>query len=261
MPQNYATLSALKLFCMPNGWLATRSHLDAINYSSPSGSQNGTVGAIAMGLSTFGVAWCNGDLSVAGSAQIHLACEVTGGNDIVSYNYLNGSCAGVIDGKWPPICVSKSLHLCFGVYLCSCFTMLHLGSSIQTEKEAYKKRGQPSCKPSLFMSRVVTRIFRSNFSERRGGGHYRDVSPLLPESQRAWSCPLCNHGLPELPTQARNRAIRPHCSKFHPKETPPPKRSVLKTGCWYSQSGNVALHTKPNVEKRRDKNFVGPTQL
>ncbi|CAL1171905.1 unnamed protein product, partial [Cladocopium goreaui] len=30
-----------------------------------------------------------------------------------------------------------------------------------------------------------------------------ETSPLLPESQRAWSCPLCNHGLPELPTQAR----------------------------------------------------------
>jgi len=139
MTKNYATLFALLLFCMPNACLATRSDLDATNYSSPTGSQNGTVGAIAMGLSTFDVAWCNGALSVAGSAQRHLACEVTGGNDIVSYNYLNGSCAGVIDGKWPPICVSKGFHLCFGVYLCSCFTMLHLGSSFKRKKRPKRK--------------------------------------------------------------------------------------------------------------------------
>ena len=44
---------------------------------------------------------------------------------------------------------------------------------------------------------------------------------------------------------------------FTPKR--PPKRSVLKTGLVLAI--RVALHTKPNVEKRRDKNFVGPTQL
>lgn len=46
------------------------------------------------------------------------------------------------------------------------------------------------------------------------------TSPHIPPPQRAWSCPLCNHGLPEVPTQARMRALRAHCQQHHPKETP-----------------------------------------
>ena len=46
------------------------------------------------------------------------------------------------------------------------------------------------------------------------------TSPDFPESQRAWSCPLCSHGLPQVPTQVRNRAIREHCKACHPDETP-----------------------------------------
>ena len=156
MTKNYAMLFAPLLFCMPNACLATRSDLDAINYTSPTGSQNGTVGAIAMGLSTFDVAWCNGALSVAGSAQRHLACEVTGGNDIVSYNYLNGSCAGVIDGKWPPICVSNGFHLCFGVYLC--YTWVHLSNRKRGPKE--KGSTEPLPKKHKFLLDTMPRFFK-----------------------------------------------------------------------------------------------------
>ena len=62
MTKNYALLLALLLFCMPNACLAARSNLDAINYTGLTGSQNGTVGDVAMGLATSDVARCNGAL-------------------------------------------------------------------------------------------------------------------------------------------------------------------------------------------------------
>ena len=46
------------------------------------------------------------------------------------------------------------------------------------------------------------------------------ATPHLPAEQRGWSCPLCQSGLPELPTHAKNRAIRCHCETFHPEHTP-----------------------------------------
>ena len=77
-----------------------------------------------------------------------------------------------------------------------------------------------------------------------------ETSPLLPESQRAWSCPLCNHGLPELPTQARNRAIRAHCSKFHPKETP--KTLSFKNRVGTRNQGCSAHQTKRREKERQE---------
>lgn len=41
----------------------------------------------------------------------------------------------------------------------------------------------------------------------------------LPEHARAWCCPLCKHGLPQLSTAERHRAIKRHIREFHPKET------------------------------------------
>ena len=45
------------------------------------------------------------------------------------------------------------------------------------------------------------------------------TSPDIPKAQRAWSCPLCSHGLPALSLQVKKRAVRAHCAAFHPKET------------------------------------------
>ena len=44
------------------------------------------------------------------------------------------------------------------------------------------------------------------------------TSPDLPKAQRAWSCPLCSHGLPALSLQVKKRAVRAHCAAFHPKK-------------------------------------------
>lgn len=46
------------------------------------------------------------------------------------------------------------------------------------------------------------------------------TSPLLPQDERAWQCPLCNHGLPSLSVADRLRAIKRHCETSHPHETP-----------------------------------------
>ena len=47
-----------------------------------------------------------------------------------------------------------------------------------------------------------------------------EATHLIPDTERAWSCPLCNKGLPSLPVGERMRAIRKHIQDFHPEETP-----------------------------------------
>ena len=47
-----------------------------------------------------------------------------------------------------------------------------------------------------------------------------EPSEQLPDSQRAWTCVLCKKGLPPLPRQDYRRAVRLHCEKEHPEETP-----------------------------------------
>ena len=46
------------------------------------------------------------------------------------------------------------------------------------------------------------------------------TSPLLPQDERAWQCPLCDHGLPSLSVADRLRAMKRHCEISHPQETP-----------------------------------------
>ena len=44
----------------------------------------------------------------------------------------------------------------------------------------------------------------------------------LPQEQTGWTCPIlgCGHKLPVLGSQDHKRAVREHCRKCHPKETP-----------------------------------------
>ena len=76
-----------------------------------------------------------------------------------------------------------------------------------------------------------------------------ETSPLLPASQRDWSCPLCDHGLPAVASQVRKRAIRAHCSKFHPKETLKSLSRLVLKG--QPNSGVSSFQSKRRHEERQ----------
>ena len=72
------------------------------------------------------------------------------------------------------------------------------------------------------------------------------ASPHLPLQQRGWSCPLCQAGLPELPTHAKNRAISLHCKTCHPEETP-------KTLSFLNRIGSVNKGSGKKQTERREQ--------
>ncbi len=47
-----------------------------------------------------------------------------------------------------------------------------------------------------------------------------EATDLIPADQRAWSCAICNKGLPTLPPSERMRAIKKHIQDHRPEETP-----------------------------------------
>ena len=79
-----------------------------------------------------------------------------------------------------------------------------------------------------------------------------ETSPDFSDSERAWSCPLCSHGLPDVPTHVRNRAIREHCKRFHPDETP--KTLSFKNRIGTVNSG-CSSHQSQRRQKERDAIF------
>ena len=74
---------------------------------------------------------------------------------------------------------------------------------------------------------------------------------LLPgpsKAQRAWSCPLCSHGLPALSLQVKKRAVRAHCAAFHPKET---MRSLCNLNRKGVKNNGVSVHQKKGHQAGR----------
>ena len=84
---------------------------------------------------------------------------------------------------------------------------------------------------SAASSRKLT-IARSNHLTRRHAGATGDrslwnrnwvevfeVTSELPKEQHAWSCPLCEGGLPFMSSQARRVAVQKHINQFHEGET------------------------------------------
>ena len=74
------------------------------------------------------------------------------------------------------------------------------------------------------------------------------TSPDLPKAQRAWSCPLCSHGLPALSLQVKKRAVRAHCAAFHPKET---MRSLCNLNRKGVKNNGVSVHQKKGHQAGR----------
>ena len=88
------------------------------------------------------------------------------------------------------------------------------------------------------------------------------ATPHLPEEQRGWSCPLCQCHLPELPTHAKDRAIKLRCKTCHLGKTPKTLSLLIRIGAVNKSSGTVnGTHTiikvDPVERRRADPNFRG----
>ena len=111
-------------------------------------------------------------------------------------------------------------------------------AGVSTAKIAHVRTAHPEVPPATFrQERLPDKI---------------ETSPDFPQHERAWSCPLCSHGLPDLPTHTRNRAIREHCKNFHPEETPKTlsfknRVGTVNTGC--------SKHQSQRRQKERDEIF------
>lgn len=77
------------------------------------------------------------------------------------------------------------------------------------------------------------------------------LSTKIPESQMAWKCPICKAGHGALSDQDHKRAVKHHCEKEHPDETPSTLSHKLAKGIPKNDKTAIVKAVTERIEKKR----------
>ena len=86
----------------------------------------------------------------------------------------------------------------------------------------------------------------------RNGVDVFEVTPKLPEEQRAWTCPLCDGGLPFLSSQARRAAVQKQIVQADESETLASLARRRQTGQGAARESGLSRSRRNALKRKRD---------